>query len=352
MRVNLPMLKWGLRRLRAGRSANIRSVATREWTLCAEETAPIRPAIYLEGALDRISALSPWRSWDVERGLIEGGTCDHAASRAFLIEYAEISGPFVYRGGAKARHGFGQERPILAGREPRQLLEEAHLVTNFAGSHFFGNFVLDDFPLQLIPEAGASSIVMATNEYPHEERYRDLLSLPKPPLVRNALVRRLIVYTDFAQNSFKAARYRELRARMRDGLATNPKTDRPGVYLKRGATGERRVLANEADIEQTLEALGFDIVEPQRLSPAEIARRTLGARIIVSVEGSHLSHVIYTMADDAAFLVLQPPNRFAMPYKEFADRLDLRFAFLVCRPAEDDFIVDLDELKTILDKLL
>ena len=75
------------------------------------------------------------------------------------------------------------------------------------------------------------------------------------------------------------------------------------------------------------------------------------ARIVIGVEGSHLSHAIFTMADDAAFLVLQPPDRFAMTYKEFADRMSMRFAFMVGTAAEDGFTVDHDRLRRIIDRV-
>lgn len=351
MRLNLPFLKWGAHRLRTGRSADIRSVATREWILCPDEVTVIPPAIHLDGALDRVVALSPWRNWETERSLIAGGRCDHAASRAHLIEAAEISGAFVYLGGAKSRFGFGPEKVIAADSERRDSLPEAHLVSNDTGSNFFANMMIDDLPLALVPEAGAPTIALTSKAYAHEDGYRQLLSLPRPPVVRNAIVDRLTVYTDFAQNSLKAARYHELRNRMRRALPAPPHPGRPGVFIKRGGSGERRLLINEKEVERILADRGFDILDPEALSSREIAERSFGARIVAGVEGSHLFHAVYTMADGAAFLVLQPPDRFAMTHKEFTDRVDMRFAFLVCAQKGTDFAVDLDELQHLLDKL-
>jgi hypothetical protein len=73
--------------------------------------------------------------------------------------------------------------------------------------------------------------------------------------------------------------------------------------------------------------------------------------MVISCEGSHLSHAIYTMADDATLLVLQPPERFSLAFKAFTDRLDMRFAFVVGRPCPDGFEIDLDELSGFLDTL-
>ncbi|WP_299592416.1 glycosyltransferase family 61 protein [uncultured Tateyamaria sp.] len=223
------------------------------------------------------------------------------------------------------------------------------MMSQWAGSHYFGSYMRDELPLGLLPPEGAPCITVSTNTYEHEAGYRKILSLPRPPRMAAARIDELTVYSDYAQNSSKAARYRQLRQRLRDyfkDLSTSAPT---GVYLKRGATGERRVVANEAVIEQLLSGMGFDIVEPAKLTADEIVKRLLDAPIIVGVEGSHLAHTMYTLADMGTLVVIQPPDRFALPYKEFTDRLDLGFAFIVGHPAQDGFTVDPDDLKHILD---
>lgn len=351
MSVNWPMLQWGGHRIFRGRSPDVRNVAEREWVICPEETAPTRPAIYPDGALERITDLSPWRKWEVEQGLIRGDPIEHAATRAHRIGNAAIAGAFIYRGGAKSRHGYGKERLFDTTLGPCRHLETVHIVSNFAGSNYFGNFLLDDMPLGMIPEEDAPTAVMVTRNYEDEGGYRALLDLPRPQRLRHARIGELIVYTDFAQNSFKLARYRALRDRLRRHFPAQAGQQRPLVYLKRGATGVRRLIENEAELEEMLARAGFDIVEPSALSVPEVARRTLGAGLVISVEGSHLSHVIYSMADDGAFLILQPPDRFAMAYKEFADRMDMPFGFVVGMPVPGGFRVDLAELQRMIGKM-
>ncbi|MER2507720.1 glycosyltransferase family 61 protein [Amaricoccus sp.] len=350
MRLNLEMLDWGLRRLWYGMTPDIRSMASKSRELCPEEVVRVPAAIHAPGEFDRVLRLAPHRDWATEHMLAAGGPCVHAASMAYEIEGVAISGAYIYRGPAKYKPGFGPEK-LFTGDPPPTPLESACLVSNNIGSHYFGNFLLDELPLGLIPPPGAPTIVAPTKDYEHEAGYRALVDLPRPPVARRAWARRLTIYTDFAQNSYKEQRYRELRARAKANLARHAPVTGPGVYLKRGATGERRVLAEEAELEAMLEKLGFDIVEPAVLGVEEIARRTYGARIVIGVEGSHLSHAIFTMADDAAFLVLQPPDRFAMTYKEFADRMSMRFAFMVGTAAEDGFTVDHDRLRRIIDRV-
>lgn len=353
MQLNLPMVKRVARRLAVRRAPDFHSLASREWQLCAPEQKVVPPAIHLPGALDKVRALSPWRNWDTERLLVAGGRVNHAASTAHLVTDVDLVGAYLYRGSAKLQPGYGEERLFNEEDEPPVVLDAAHLVTSHSGSHFFGTFMLDDLPLGLIPEAGDTCIAMMSKPYQHEAGYRELMNLPRRREVRRARIRKLICYTDFAQNSYKRERYDQLRSRMRQALDLQwQRGTKPGIYLRRGAAGEPRVLRNQAALESALQALGFDVLDADGLSAREIAQRSLDARVIVGVEGSHLSHAIFSSAEQACFLVIQPPDRFAMPYKEFTDRMDMRFALVVADPAPGGFVVDLDDMHRLLEKLL
>lgn len=349
--LNVDKLVWAFHRLNEGRRHPVDEVASETWDLCAEEAGEAPPAIFLDGALDKITAFSPWTSWEYEKPRVLGGQILHAATRAHLLRDARINGAWIYCGSYKAEHGFGPEKLFGSGASDVEVLDRAHLLSNSPGSNFFGPFLRDDFPLALLPAPDEPSIVLETKAYQHEAGYRTILDLPRPPRVRRARVGELIVYTDFAQNGSKLRRYTSLRQRLRAGLGAPGAGRADKIYLKRGATGERRMVRNEADLEAHLAGQGFDIVEPATLSAEAVSRRLLDARLVVSVEGSHLSHAIFSIADRGAFLVIQPPDRFATPHKEFADRIGMPFAFLVGDPAEDGFTVDLEDLDRLLDKL-
>lgn len=353
MQLNLPMVKRVARRLAARRAPEFHSFASRDWQLCAPEQVVVPPAIHLPGAMEKVRGLSPWRSWEIERLLVGGGRVDHAASTARLVTDVDLVGAFLYRGAAKLQPGYGEERLFQEAYGPSERLDEVHLVTSQSGSHFFGTLMLDDLPLGLIPQACDPCIAMVSRPYVHETGYRELLELPRAREVTRARIGRLICYSDFAQNSFKRARYERLRARLRGALGPQEGNGRPvGVYLRRGAAGEPRVLVNETALESALRTLSFDILDPDRLSAREIAKRSLNARVIVGVEGSHLSHAVFSAADGACFLVVQPPERFAMAYKEFTDRMDMRFALVVADPAPGGFAVDINDVHRLLEQLL
>ncbi|WP_299204260.1 glycosyltransferase family 61 protein [uncultured Tateyamaria sp.] len=349
MRLNTPYLKWGIRRLVARHAKDLLSQASHSWEICPAEKAEVPPAICLDGSMDRVTGISPWCDWERQWLLVKGGQAEHAATRAYMIKDVDLRDAFLYCGAAKAQPGFGAERLFANQAGHVQKLKSAHMMSQWAGSHYFGSYMRDELPLGLLPPEGAPCITVTTNAYGHEASYRKLLSLPKPPRTTAARISELTLYSDFSQNSSKAARYRELRQRVQDHFKGSDSKTPKRVYLKRGTTGERRVVANEAALEQLLTKLGFDIVEPVKLTAEEIAQRLLNAPVIIGVEGSHLAHTMYTLADSGTLVVIQPPDRFALPYKEFADRLELGFAFVVGHPAEDGFTVDLDEMKRILD---
>ncbi|MEP1612825.1 MAG: glycosyltransferase family 61 protein [Roseobacter sp.] len=348
--INTAALAWGAHRLMAGSAPDLRDVAVRSWELHPAEIQDCRPAIFLPNALDRISSLSPWRGWETEKLFINGGQIEHAATSAHLLEDIRISDAFLYRGAARMQAGFGAQQYIRNTNAPTTHLTEAHLISNWAGSHYFGMFLRAAIPMELLPEEGAPAISVKTKHYMHEKGYRDILSMPRPRLLTNARIDQLTIYTDFGQNTSKAMRYAKLRRRLRQTLRPNTPPP-PGIYLKRGSTGEDRIVQNEAELEAMLLERNFDIVEPSKISAQEVAQRLLDTPIVVSVEGSHMAHAIYTLAEGGTLLALQPPDRFAMAFKELTDRIGLRFAFTVGHMAPVGFRVDIDDLKRTLDIL-
>jgi hypothetical protein len=351
MRLNIPMIRRLLRRLRGGH-VDMQSLATRTWTMSPAETMVAPRALYLEGTLGNLTKLSPYRSWERETPLIEGGPLALRASIGYVVPNVDIAGPSIYAGPATEKPGFGPERLLRFDAEKPRRIEKANLVTTWSGSHFFGTYLLDDLPLELMAEDGGENIALSTKPYYHEADYRAFLNLPHPPVVSDARVGSLTIYDVPPQSPHRAARYRTLRARLRERLASPPAPATTGVFLRRGHSGERRVLENEPEIEAALEGLGFAILDPDTASVEQILRGTLGAKIIVSVEGSQLAHGMFSMADDAAFLVLQPPDRFALQFKEFTDALGMRYAFIVGRGASGGFTVPLDDLRGTLDLLM
>lgn len=349
MNWNWPRVRRTARRLLSRRHVALEEMATEVVELAPAETVTIPPAVHTPGTLERVQKLSPWRDWTTERLLIEGGRQQHAACLRYRVRDAQLVGAYLYRGAVREEVGYAPESWRAAG--PAEYLAEAHLMSNFAGSRFFGNYLLDEFPRQLLVDGPAPHVRALGKHFEHEAGYRELLRLEAPRHLPWARIGELTIYVDYGQNRSKEERFRELRTRIRRSLGGGGRMGRV-VFLDRGETGEQRTIANESQLKAFLVAQGVDVVTPSQLSAEDVARRTLDAALVISVEGSHLSHAIYTVADDGTFLVLQPPDRFAMAYKEFTDRMGLGFAFLVGQPGAEGWSVPLDELGRLMDEVL
>lgn len=344
-----------IRRAWARHAPDIRELAVRTWTIAPGGTQTVQAALYPPGEAERIAALSPWRTWDTEQAMLRGGEVRHDPSLAHELRNVAIAGAYLYCAAAKDRRGHGQEKGWFEGK-PAEDLAQAVLVSSRFGSDFFGTHLQYDFPLALLAEQiEAPPVSLVTAAFPHASDYRALCGVRPARLLEWAHVRCLTLFSDHAENDSKAQRYRELRRRLRSSLAAaqaGPTRAATGVYIRRGRSGELRLLENEPEVEAWLMARGFAVVDPQTQSALEIAHACLDAPIIVSVEGSQLSHAIFAMADAGAMLVLQPPGRFSLSYKEFTDRLDMRFGFVVGEPSPTGFTLQPSRLGWLLDRLL
>ena len=124
------------------------------------------------------------------------------------------------------------------------------------------------------------------------------------------------------------------------------------VYLKRGQTGVVRTIRNEDEIIDTLVKRGFQVVDITSDSLDSIIQTLLNAKIVVSLEGSHLAHWIYTAPDNGGLLVLQPPDRFIALQRAYAECLGIRYAFVVGEIAEAGYHFPPADILRTVDLLL
>nr|WP_315193937.1 glycosyltransferase family 61 protein [uncultured Aquabacterium sp.] len=347
--LNLPRLRRLVSRAVVGRSLTIEDVAERTWTVCPESRGTCAPALHPAGTLERIQGLSPYRNWPAEQALIQGGEVTLPLTVGHLLRNAHVVDSHVYSGACEWLGGVGGS-PLWLSPAPREPdLARATMTSTGTGSLYFGCLLLDDFPLELLGSDPADNIAMLSKPSGHEAGYRELLGLRPRRVVRRAAVRELTFFVDPAYNPSKADRYRRLRAALRSHVSESSGTGL--VYIRRGMSGQRRVMANEAELEAVLAGQGFTVIDPMKTSALDVARMSLDARLVVSIEGSQISHAQFSMADDAALIVLQPPDRFCMQYKEFTDSLGMRFGFVVCQPGDEGFKVDIPELLGLIDRM-
>lgn len=349
MALNLPRVRRLVRRVLQGRAVPLEALCERQWTVCPASETMLRPALYPPGALERIAQLSPYRNQAGEDRMVHGGRYPLRATLARTLRHVDVVEGHLYCKGSEWAVGVGEAPLWLPPRASEPPIAQANMVSTSSGTLFFGCLLLDDFPLELLAEDPRQNVSLPSKPSGHEAGYRELLGLVPKVTLHRAHIAHMTWFSDPPFNDSKAARYRTLRRELRQRITEPGGTGR--VYLRRGLAGQRRVMANEAELEAVLTAHGFTVIDPMACTAAEIARLSLEARLVVSIEGSQISHAQFSMADRAALLVIQPPDRFCMQYKEFTDALDMRFGFVVGRPGAEGFTVDIGELLRLVDQL-
>jgi hypothetical protein len=324
----------------------LKAMSTRQTVLSPAESRLEPSAIWLDGDLDRITGFMEDTTREREMRRIHGGLTEHSATVVHEIPNAEILNGAVYAGPIEYPVCRVAERPLI-GPSISEHLSEASLTCTMYGSVYFGHWMIDDISRYLVLADLAPPIIVDRKRWGHEAAYSEIFNI-HPRAITRVKCKRLLMLADAGQNSHKRARYEWMRARLQTLGSVH---QGHSVWIRRGQTGAKRKLANVDAIEQWLAAQGFVIVDPEALTPPEIARRIQGARLVFGVEGSHMAHGLFTLADGGTMCMLQPPDRFNNWYKDFTDCLGLRYGFVICDPVEDGFHLDMDRLKQFLDKV-
>lgn len=329
------------------RPAALTDISSRSWTISPAEATSVPAAIYLDDGLDRVAGIGVSTTRENELRRVKGGRTEHAPTVAHEIRQAHLLDGNLYKG--PWRWPLARGRVPLYSRGDCGFAGSGALACTLFGGIYFGHWMRDDLTLALAAEEIDEPLIVERAAFRHEPGYRELLGVHACAQAACAFDR-IVVVEDFSQNACKRKRYDELRARL---AARIPGAPLRRVYLRRGAIGaqDTRALSNGAEVESFLVGQGFGVVDPDRLSSEELCRHLRGARIVVGIEGSHLAHAIYTMADDGVICALQPPNRFNNIYKDYTDCVGMRYAFVVGAPARCGFVIELDDLARTLEKI-
>jgi len=342
----VPLTSLVLRRV-LRRSATLAGVSAKSWTLCDAEASTVPPAIYLPGSLERVSGVMSDTTLPSELRRIHGGQVEHGATVVHAVRRARLIRGSLYAGAWK--HPLLERSRRAAPKKALCGERTGALACSLYGNIYFGHWLRCDLTLALAAETLGKPVLVARAPYRHEPGYRRLLDLEMPTWSAGSF-EQLLVLEDFAQNSFKRRRYQELRARLRSRLGEG---QGGMVYLRRGVLGsrEQRSLLNGPEVERFLISQGARIIDPDNMPADEIVRGIMGARLVFSTEGSHLGHAIYAVADDATLCAFQPPTRFNNVYKDYTDCLGMRYAFVIGRPGDGGFVIDMDDIARTLDLL-
>ena len=304
----------------------------------------LRPPVSLLNELDRVTTFEGDADFQVERLTtrvqVEGPTVSYRLPDALLADFT------IYCGGRHSVLRSGMKRPVIIGSAEK--LEEAQLCTTSCAQQYFGHFLREALPLELLAQQrGITPLTFEGRSFLHEAGYRSLVDMTvlKTPF---ATVENLWITDERALNGGWVSRFETLRSRVRAKVA--PSGSSP-VFLKRGRLATGRILRNEDQLAEMLISMGFNIIEPEAMSAAEIASALCSARLAVCVEGSAQQHAFFAMPTESTFLSIQPATRFHTIGRVIADRIGIQFAYVVADAVGTDCQLDLSRLRKTLDLL-
>jgi capsular polysaccharide biosynthesis protein len=323
----------------------IRSLATSKVELTPPDEFPALPVISLRNEFDRVRGVGPLSTIEGQHEWITCARTRHGPTLAYRFENAVLADHTVYVPGGYEVARSGDKRVILPRKHEEY--DQAQLCTYAASNIFFGHWLRDALTMELLAEQrGLAALSYAKEPWMHESGYREMVNLPGRA-VSFASVRDLWIIDDRGLNEEWRARFRELRTRVLRAVSNGGPTH---VFLSRGRSGAPRELLNSSEIANMLVNRGFTVIEPEALSPFEIAHSLASAKVVISVEGSALNHVQFALPENSAIIAIQPPERFNAFHKILADFSNLRFGYVVADSAsEGAFVLEPRRLLRTLD---
>jgi hypothetical protein len=305
----------------------------------------VQPSIYLPGDLDRVTDAIEFSNLPQEMEYLTAEVRNHAATVAYRFRNVSVVEGGLYSG--RWRERLMTRAKAEADNGPEKRMRSGVVACSWTGNHFFGHWITDDLTLHLAAEEIGHPFILKRKPYLHEPGYRRLLNIWCDQVACTRFDE-VVVLRDFGQNAYKRKRYEILRNQLKDQFRLR-RAKR--VLLRRGSLGVSREIVNNSEFETFLIAHGFDIVDPEKLTPSEIIEQTMGAEVVIGVEGSQIPHALLTMADKGVLCCLLPPFRFVNTFKGYTDCLGMRYAMLVGHAAPGGFRIDLDDLGRLLEKI-
>ena len=304
------------------------------------------PCIVLPGQYERIRACAFGIAIEKEVAELEGAPRTIGATLRYVLESVLISENVLY---SRGRHKYFNYK-LRLNREQSQPKEfdEIVLRSSFVGCYYFGHWLRDDCATHLLAEQYGTPMSMPTPAWPDCAEYLTLFGQQYDEL-GEGYVRRLILFDDITQNANKANRFRVLRSRVVKRFGINATGHI--VYLTRGAGEPGRTPINEKEIAEALSRRGVIVLQAETLGVGRQIKELIGARIVISVEGSQLSHALYTMSDQGGILVIQPPQRFFTSHMDWARALNIRYSVVVGKESEGGYYLPIDDLLRTIDLL-
>ena len=326
-------------------------IAYQQDVLCPEEKTTIPPAICLPGQIDKVIEQKgdAWGCKTRDAAIAEATSTAviHARTIAYHIKDAILLDGRIFAG--RFKYPIAEASLFTSSSEKPVRIKTAALASSFLGTKYFGHWLTDDCTRHKLAENFGTPLCVRMPGYTHRQQYQTFFSQDWTSTDR-AYIDHLVVFQDYSQNSSKRDRYKILRDQIRTripGRAANA-----CVYLRRGQTGALRTIENEQEILDALTESGFIVLDIASDGLDHIIATLAGAKLVVSIEGSHVAHCTMTLPEKSGMLILEPPDRFSGVHRAQAGCLGVRFGFVVGTLSDNGYHFPPDDILRTIDLLL
>jgi hypothetical protein len=326
---------------------SLESIATKVEMLSPEERdCPCEPAVFLATQPAKITgAMIAGQTVSEALASATATTVTHLPTLAYQIDDAILIDGSIYSEGVKywIAHRKDSAKQILD-------LHSAAVASTPQGTRWFGHWLMDDCLTYEIAR-NFDNVICVNSQFSNQQKeYQTYFGQDWTDLgaVR---VKHLTIFEDYGHNHYKRQRQGQLSQAIQKRFHSE-KTTR--IYLRRGVTGTPRPIANEQQIIETLAKHGFIVADIENDSLEELLSALCSAEIVVSIEGSHVSHCGFSLPRHAKLLLLQPDDRFCMIHNGWLGCIDGIQGFVVGEKTVDGyFFPTSDILRTIdlMDKM-
>lgn len=319
-------------------------IAVESWQISPAEQIRILPGIWLPDQIDHIAQTEFGDMQDILAQMRGNPAETVPPTMGYRFRDVDFVDGVLHGRGA-ALHLRQHRRSALTYPRPQTAISGS-LYESWIGNRWFGNWLLNDCLAYRLAEAQGHQVTSAPARGGHIARYEQLLGMT-PERIGDVHFDELVLFDDLSNTRSRQARAQENRTRL---VAGRDPARLPGVFIFRGSSGDARILENEAEIAERLEAdYGFQTLYIDRDDADRMAAAAGAAEIVIGVEGSQLAHGVIAMRPGGTLVTLQPPNRVTTSLKQLTDCWRQRYAMVVGTGTARGYRIDWDQLRRTLD---
>ncbi|MEO0929555.1 MAG: glycosyltransferase family 61 protein [Pseudomonadota bacterium] len=268
------------------------------------ETEEVTPPFISDASREKISGCHHWSSIPNELAQLDAREVTHAP----VIRYTHGSGIVGPDGFATGKKRLRLEPTFIrnALTKPVTQTSEVTYINEMATHLYFGHWLKEGVSQTYLTE-GDRYYLSNPATWTHCAQYRTALGL-RARDEHYVIADHVITYSDFSQGSLKRERYEKMRAQLAAAFPMTEETHEK-VFMWRGNEGESRNFHKADEVRDKLEADGWKTLDVT-LPLADLYKALSGAKIVASMEGSHLNHIYFCTQPDTTQVILVPHDRF------------------------------------------